>query len=450
MARVNRKKHITAETHEGGPAFAHLKPLAALRRTVLSCLLWEDNFYEDGVSVAERIASLAAQVTPQELAALAIQARGQFNLRHVPLHLLVTLAKTGSGTPILRNTMPHVLKRVDDMTEFAALYWKANPGKDFSAQMKKGFSETFQRFREYHFAKYDRDAGVKLRDVMFLAHAKPRDAEREALYKRVAERTLETPDTWEVALSAGKLPKEEFERLIREGKLGYLALLRNLRNMAKAGCDDALVKDAILAREGAARVLPFRFVAAARAVPQYERELDLALQETIKLLPATQGETWILIDVSGSMDDPLSAKSDMRRIDAAAALGSMFPGSCRLFTFSNELVEVPPRKGMAGVDAIDKSQDHEGTHLRKAMKQLQEFPRRTALPRLVVITDEQSADGVGAPFAERNYMINVASYQNGVGYGGKWTHITGFSEAIFTFIREFEMASGSPKAAAQT
>jgi 60 kDa SS-A/Ro ribonucleoprotein len=70
---------------------------------------------------------------------------------------------------------------------------------------------------------------VKLRPVLFLFHAKPKDAEQAAVWKKLVENTLEPHDTWEVALSAGKDKRENFERLLREGKLGGPAVLRNLR-----------------------------------------------------------------------------------------------------------------------------------------------------------------------------------------------------------------------------
>lgn len=447
MARTNLANKFTEKTHEGAPA-ARMTTMQALRRSVLSCMLWESEFYEDGVSVADRIRDLALQVPPADLAALAIQARTQFKLRHVPLWLLVALAKSGSGTPILGNAIPLVMKRVDDMAEFVSLYFKANPDKDITAQMKRGLAAAFGNFKEYHFAKYDRDAAVKLRDVLFLAHPKPENAEREELYKRIADRTLATPDTWEVALSGGADKKETFERLIREGQLGYLALLRNLRNMVDAGCDPALVKEAILARKGGAEmVLPFRFVAAARAAPKFEREIDASLLASIEAMPKLSGTTAVLVDVSSSMNARLSAKSDMTRVDAAAALGAMFPGNVELFSFSDQLAHVPPRRGMAGVDAIQRSQPHNGTALFDAVEMVNQL---TPYDRIVVITDEQ-ANGPNVQFGYRiqgrvnrlpdpkgrGYMINVASAKNGVGYG-KWTHIDGFSEAVFSFIRETE------------
>src|SRR5690606_18384746 len=160
-----------------------------------------------------------------------------------------------------------------------------------------------------------------------------------AIWKQLVEGTLPVPDTWEVALSGGGDKRETFERMLREGTLGYLALLRNLRNMAESGVDTGLVRDAILARKGARRVLPFRYVAAARAAPQFEPAIDQALSEAIAELSPLPGKTAALVDVSGSMNAPLSGKSDMTRMDAAAALASLIHGDLRVFTFSNALVE---------------------------------------------------------------------------------------------------------------
>jgi hypothetical protein len=134
------------------------------------------------------------------------------------------------------------------------------------------------------------------------------------------------------------------------------------------------------------------------------------------------------------MDAPMSGKSDMKRIDAAAALASVINGDVRVFTFSNDLREVPPRRGMAGVDAVIKSQPHSGTLLGSAVEGVNRLAG--GYDRLIVITDEQSHDRVPDP-AGKGYMINVASNKNGVGYG-KWVHLDGFSEAIIRWIGEVE------------
>lgn len=419
-------------THEGAPAIT-LTTAQTLRRSVLSCLLWENEFYEDGQAIADRIAALAELVDPRTVADLAIEARDQFKLRHAPLMLLTVLARTGAGTSLVSETIERVIQRPDELTEFLALYWRGGK-RPLSKQMKKGLAAALRKFDAYQLAKYDRDGPVKLRDVLFLVHAKPKDEAQRELWKQLAERALPAPDTWEVALSGGADKKASFERLLAERKLGYLALLRNLRNMDKADVDETLVKDAILARRGAERVLPFRFVAAARAAPRYEPWLDQALAETILEGPIFEGRTLVLVDVSGSMEARLSARSDLTRLDAAATLASIIPGDVRVFTFSNEVVEVPARRGMAGVDAVVRSQPHGGTWLGKAVKQMNGVKH----DRLIVITDEQSHDPVPAPVATKAYMVNVASARNAIGHGD-WTRIDGFSEAILTFIREHEL-----------
>lgn len=461
MSRVNTKrKPDPIYTHEGARA-VKVGAEAQLLRSVMSCLLWESEFYEDGVEIAKRISQLAEQVSPTALAAIAIRARNQFKLRHVPLHLLVTLAKTGSGTSILGDTIPHVVKRADELAELLALYWKANGAdKPLAKQLKRGLGLAVQNFNEYSLAKYDRDGDVRLRDVIFLTHAMPKDKAQAMIFAKLVNKTyfpkatssgfkvksalrlkgepgLAVPDTWETELSAGKDKRATFERLLREEKLGYLALLRNLRNMVEAGVDRSLIVEALRARKGAQWVLPFRYIAAGRHAPSLVRAIDEALIASIDEMPRLAGHTVVMVDVSGSMDDKLSAKSDLTRADAAAALGAMFPGDVSVFSFSNRLVEVPAHRGLAGVDMILKSQPHSGTQLIGAVT---EVNARTKYDRMIVISDEQAAsDRTRLPKMKgAAYMINVASAKNGIGYGSDWTHIDGFSEAIFTYIRETE------------
>jgi hypothetical protein len=433
MARLNTKPVFAEQTHEGGPA-KHMTAEQALRRSVMSCLLWEREFYEDGQTIAERIMDLSGEVTPDVLASIAVDARHKQHLRHAPLLLLTGLCKHGAGTRLVSDTIAKVVSRADEPGELLSVYWQVN-GKDkpLSKQLKLGLAMALAKFDAYALGKYNRDAAVKLRDVLFLVHAKPKDEAQEALWKKLAENELESPDTWEVALSGGADKGETFTRLLTEGKLGYLALLRNLRNMTEGKVDSGLIRDAIVARKGADRVLPFRYIAAARACPQMEPALDQALSEAIASMPPLPGKTAVLVDVSGSMDEKLSAKSDMKRIDAAAGLASIIHGDVRVFTFSTQIVEVPPRRGMAGVDAVIRSQPHGGTYLGQAVATLD---ANVAYDRLIVITDEQSADSVPDPKG-RGYMINVASNKNGVGYG-KWTHIDGWSENVLRFIDAHE------------
>jgi 60 kDa SS-A/Ro ribonucleoprotein len=440
--RTNVKaKSTPVFTHEGAPAVRNLSAEKQLRRTVMSCLLWENEFYESGKKIADRIVETAQEVKPVVLAAIAVEAREVFNLRHVPLMLLEVLSRTGKGDKIVADTVFRVIQRADELGELVALHHKLGKKKMVPAQMRKGLARAFTKFDEYGLAKYDRDAVVKLRDVLRLVRPTPGNEEQSALWKRVKDRTLVAPDTWEVALSGGADKKGTWERLLREKKLGYLALLRNLRNMVGAGVEVELVREAILARKGGAhRVFPFRYIAAARAAPQFEPFLDQALQAAVGEMPALQGKTIVLVDVSGSMDAKMSGKSDMTRVDAAAALGAVINADLRLFSFSNNVVEVPPRRGMAGVDALVRSQNHGGTMLGQAVAHANMLTANNGIggvDRLIVVTDEQSHDRVPDPLAKHAYMINVASNQNGVGYG-KWTHIDGFSEGVLRYIHEIE------------
>lgn len=429
--QTNRVRRDTAQTHGGQPAFGHLTPIQQLRRSVLSCLLWESEFYEDGQSIADRISETAAKVSVADLSALIVEARSVHNLRHVPLLLLATLAKRGGRT--VGDTIYQTIQRADELSEFLSIYWR-NGKTPLAKQVKLGLARAFRKFDAYALAKYDRAKAIRLRDVLFLVHAKPQDDEQAAMWKRLVDGTLPAPDTWEVALSGGGDKRETFERMLREGTLGYLAVLRNLRNMTEASVDSGLIRDAILARKGARKILPFRYVAAARACPQMEPALDQALSESIAESAPLTGKTIVLVDVSGSMDVPLSAKSDLKRIDAAAALASIINGDLRVLTFSQALVEVPPRRGMAGVDAIIRSQLHGGTALAQAVATVNTVPH----DRLIVITDEQATDGrVPQPVAKLAYMVNVASAKNGVGYG-RWTHLDGFSESVLRWIHALE------------
>jgi hypothetical protein len=439
MARLNLLNlGYQPRTHEGAPA-RHISPEHQLRRSVLACLLWESQFYEDGVEIAGRIAELVPKVQAEKVAALAVEAREQMKLRHAPLLIVREMARHATHRRLVAETLERVIQRADELAEFVAIYWK-DGRVPLSAQVKKGLAAAFPKFDEYQLAKYDRGGPIKLRDVLFLSHAKPRDAAQAALWKKLVWGRLATPDTWEVALSdsgkEGRADKREaWERLLREQKLGALALLRNLRNMREAGVDEALVSEALGAMN-ASRVLPFRFLAAARHAPHWEEALEQAMLKSVASQAKLPGRTIVLVDVSGSMTAPLSKRSEMQRTDAAYGLAVLvreIAEKAAVYSFSDRVVEVPARRGFALRDAIDASQPHNGTLLGNAVESLNKNER---YDRLIVITDEQAHDTVPAPKG-KGYVINVASYKNGVGYG-KWTHIDGWSEAVINYIRALE------------
>jgi hypothetical protein len=404
-----------------------------LTRLVLASMLFEKQFYLDGKSHADIVSSLVAAVQPERVAVLAIAARDKFKLRHIPLLLTRELARLGK---LSADTLNAVIQRPDEMGEFLSLYWSA--GKTpVSNQVKKGLAKAFVKFNEYQLAKHDKNsAAVSVRDVMFVAHPKPQSALQEALFKRIANQELETPDTWETQLSSGSDKKETFTRLMAEKKLGALAFLRNLRNMANAGVDESTIR-AYGNTVDASKVLPFRYIAAARIVPQFEDMLEAMMFRSLADVEKLPGKTLLMVDVSGSMfGTKVSAKSDLDRFDAAAALAMLCKEKCDsvdIYSFSNSAVRVAPRSGFALREAINKSQNHGGTNLGSSLNQV----GTSQYDRVIVLTDEQSYDRPKDPKVKHAYILNVGSYENGVNHEA-WTTITGFSEAVFDYLVESE------------
>lgn len=431
--KTNTAPKSFLQTHEGAPAKI-INAEQQLRRSLMACMLWEDSFYEDGQSIADRIASLVKHVAPEKVAAMAVEAREKMKLRHAPLWVVREMARLPEHKLLVADTLSKIIQRADELGEFVSLYWK--DGKQpLSAQVKKGLSKAFGKFDAYQLAKYNRDGAVKLRDVLFLCHAIPKDQDQEKTWKRLVDGTLEAPDTWEVSLSTGKDKKETWERLITEGKLGGLALLRNLRNMQESRVDERLILSA-LENMKAERILPFRFISAARYAPQWESRIESAMMKCLAGKEKLPGKTVLLVDVSGSMNNPISQKSDLMRYDAANGLAILARELCEnvaIYSFSNSLMPIPDRHGFALRDAIAHSQQHGGTYMGQAISAINSAEQ---YDRIIVLTDEQSHDAIPNPKG-KGYVINVAPYQNGVGYGA-WTHIDGWSEAVLDYITTYE------------
>lgn len=431
--KTNVIQKSNLKTHEGAPA-KRINAELQLRRSVLACMLWENTFYEDGVSIANRIQSLIKEVKPEIVASLAIEARTKMKLRHAPLWIVREMARLPKHKAFVADTLAEVIQRADELAEFVSLYWLEGR-QTLSAQVKKGLAKAFTKFNAYQLAKYNRDGSVKLRDVLFLCHAKPKDAEQAETWKQLIDGKLPIPDTWEVALSTGKDKKETWERLMKENQLGALALLRNLRNMKDANVNETIIFEA-LDKMKVERVLPFRFISAAKHAPQWESQIEKVMLKYLEGREKLPGKTILLIDVSGSMNGEISSKSDLMRFDAANGLAILARELCEnvsVFSFSNQIARVPDRHGFALRDAISNSQQHSGTYLGKAVSIINQ---KEDYDRLIVLTDEQSHDVVPDAKA-KGYLINVAADKNGIGYGA-WTHIDGWSEAVFDYIGESE------------
>ena len=428
--KKNRNKNLT---HEGANA-AKIPPDQELRRSVMTCMLWEDGFYESGILIADRIRQLIPAVEPHVVSGIAIEAREKMNLRHIPLFIVREMARCPEHRKYVAQTLARVIQRPDELVYFLTLYW-AESKQPLSAKVKRGLALAFTKFDEYSLAKYNRSGQIKLRDVLFMCHAKPVDQQQADLWKRLIEGRLEKPDTWEVALSAGGNKKDNWDRLLTEKKLGGLALLRNLRGMQKADVDEDKIIRAIDEMK-TEKILPFRFIAAARQSPQYSDALERSMLKSLAIKENLPGKTVLLVDVSGSMENPVSYRSDLTRMDAAGGLAILAIELCEnavVYSFSAKISRVPDQRGFALFNEIINSQIHTTTRMGESVKWIN---KHVPCDRLIVFSDEQSADDVPNP-KKMGYMINIASFKNGVGYGA-WTHIDGWSEAVFDFIIENE------------
>src|SRR5216683_7362087 len=164
MARLNMLKipfPWGPRTNEGAPA-RNISSELQLRRSVLACLLWESQFYEDGIEIAGRIAELVPKVAVEKVAALAVEAREQMKLRHASLLLVREMARQKTHRAPVSETLARVIQRADELAEFVAIYWK-DGRVPLSGQVKKGLAAAFPKFDEYALAKYDRGGPIKLR-----------------------------------------------------------------------------------------------------------------------------------------------------------------------------------------------------------------------------------------------------------------------------------------------
>lgn len=448
-----------------------------LQRSAINCLLWEDTFYEDGESIADRIKTYMKQVTPEQARSVLKEAKVDNKLRHMPLFLLVNMAKNGYLTA---EDVANTITRVDDMSELLSLYWSTDWKDSTGHTVKnkhtvpksivKGIQKALPKFDEYQLAKYRGDRyDVSLKTVIKMTHPKPENAEMEALWGRAINGNLATPDTWEVGLTNCHTPAEKKEfwtRMLTEktekgfNKLGALALIRNLRNMQSVNVDEDNIRSA-LGSASMSKILPFQLVTAARYAPQLEDVLETKLLESIDSMEKLEGDTVVLLDTSGSMRSPLSGKGETTCQDVAASMGAIIRGVCNksiIYTFQEDIQVVPSgRKGFALIDCVRRAPSG-GTSVidctNDAVRLYKESHNGKYPARVIVVTDEQTnSDGTGRSWRRgttvkldnlpsncNGYIINVGTYENGVGYNNScnYVHINGWSENVLKYISAYE------------
>jgi 60 kDa SS-A/Ro ribonucleoprotein len=456
------KKANEVNNYEGAKAYK-LTPEMELYSAVVTAGL-SDNFYEKSDTRLARIQELMLKNTTEYVAKLAVYARNEMYMRSVPMVLAVELAKTNSGNGLVSKTVNGVVKRADEITELLAYYQLANTRtgvkklNKLSKQIQKGLSEAFNRFDEYQFAKYNRATEIKLRDALFIVHPKSKDESQQAIFNKIAKNELAVPYTWETELSAlgqvkyenakakAESVKVKWEELIDSGKIGYMALMRNLRNILEANVSATHIQKVCdyLSNENAvanSKQLPFRFLAAYREIKFLRSEyvsmilnaLEDAVVASAKNLKGFNMSTRVLIacDVSGSMQKPVSAKSKVLLFDIGLMLGMLMQSKCKrvvagMFGDRWKIINMPNRGVLSNVEHYYKREGEVGyaTNGYKVIDDL--INREVIMDKIMVFTDCQLWDSkFGASSLEKSwkaykqivphaklYLFDLAGYGN--------------------------------------
>lgn len=328
----------------GGEAFSQSPELELV--SILLTSFVDDKFYRTATEELQRLKDLIKVCDAKFVAKAAIYARTAFGMRSISHVVASELAKHIGTSDFAKSFYDKIVYRVDDMMEILS-YHTANNGKVTGA-MKKGFAAAIGRFDPYALGKYRGEGkGFKLIDVVNLVHPKPTIKNGNAL-ELLVKGELKSVDTWEVELSkAGQVASSEDEKLelkkdvwvklISEKKIKYFALLRNLRNIIQQApemidqaiemlTDEKLIKSSL--------VLPFRFTTAYDEIKILSdgaivRKVLIALNKAIDIsvsnVPKFDGNTLVVLDVSGSMTDKLKSRPDASGVGTSPAqIGSLF------------------------------------------------------------------------------------------------------------------------------
>lgn len=328
---------------------------------VLTSFFGENKFYGDTTDDLIVTANAVIKAYPQFVANLARYARKEIHLRSVSHALTALIAHNVESKPFIKEVVSDVVERADDITEILACYL-AMFGKPIPNGLKKALANALTGFNEYQVAKYNGgNKEVKFKDVLKLTHAKPQTDAQQKLFNDIINDTLPKAERWETEISQYGNTAEVWARLIDENKLGYMAMLRNLRNIINAQPSNIERVYERLADKSAvlnSKQLPFRFYAAYREVAQLATSgskvldvLETAIEHSIENLPKLKGTTVIAIDTSGSMGCGISRNSSIRCADIAMLLAAMASHICEnaiVYSFDTNIrkVHVTSRGGI--------------------------------------------------------------------------------------------------------
>ncbi|MBV9869294.1 MAG: TROVE domain-containing protein [Frankiaceae bacterium] len=442
-----------ALTHEGGPAYAHDAKSELFLLAVVN-MAGEDTFYESAAKRDQRFMELVHAVTktdPDWVARFVPWLRGTANMRSASVVAAVEYVRAGGAFG--RRVVDSALLRADEPAEVLA-YWTSAYGRALPQPVKRGVADAAARlYTERAALKYDGlSRAWRMADVLELTHARPRDDAQSALFRYLLDRRHDRADlavpeslsvltrrraleampvadregfvqlaardatvaalltqagmTWE-ALAGwldGPMDAAAWEAVVPS--MGYMALLRNLRNFDEAGVSDA-VASAVAAKladpdeVARSRQFPYRFVSAYDAAPslRWAWALEQALEAATARVPAFAGRTLVLVDTSASMSQQaFSARSTMTPVKAAAVFGvvmAMRGNAVDLHGFADGQFRHPVRPGgsvLAEVDRFTRRVGEVGHGTRIAEAVSATYRRHD---RVVIVSDMQTFTDTG-------------------------------------------------------
>ena len=416
----------------GGQAHAQSDKLELVSMLLTSFL--EDKFYRSGNDSAKRITNLVNAIEDKRFVAkAALYARREAGMRSVSHLVAGEIAHSVKGQDWTKRFFERVVYRADDVLEILA-YCMAVYGKPVPNALKKGLGQALAGFDEYQLAKYRRDsAELKLVDAVNLVHPPHTDALRA-----LVAGTLAPANTWETKLTqAGQEATSEKDKaslkakawadLIGSRKIGYFALLRNLRNILEQApklTDDALalLTDRKLIRKSL--VMPFRFRTAIDALEdaslprnrrqQVVRALSKAVDLSLANVPRFGGRTLVAMDCSGSMiGKPMKIGSLFASVlyKANDADLMLFSGDARYETFNADDAT------LTIAQRIEEKAEWSGTNFDAVFQRANQ-----AYDRIVILSDMQAWVGHHTPKAQfdryvqkvgqrpRIYSFDLAGY----------------------------------------
>ena len=462
MSKFNETNTKMTKNKEGHVAYS-MNDKELLMSQVLTTFFNEKKFYGDNSKeIIENATKIIANGGAKFVANLARYTRKEMHLRSVSHVLTCIVANHNNSKLYTKVVVADVVERADDITEILACYLNMF-GKPIPNALKKALAIAMNRFDAYAFKKYNGgNKSIKFKDVLKLTHAKPKDAKQEKIFNQILNDSLPSIQTWQTELSEKGNNEESWEILIENNKLGYMAALRNLRNIIKANPKNIdkvyellTNKDAVLK----SKQLPFRFFAAYQELKNVSKAgtkvfdvLETALEYSVENMQKLPGTTVIAIDTSGSMGGSISNNSDIRCADIARLLAVLATRICDnaiVYTFDTRLKKqsISTRNGIIET-AMNIPFNGGGTNMELPLQEM--INEKIKADRLIMFSDnvincgwynyKQTCEHLAAQYRKEinsdlwTHAIDLQGYGTQQFDGARTNIIAGWSEKVLDFI----------------